>query len=106
MIDEFDRYRFAQRLFDERRYTQAARELEGIVDAADAYGLGEAPLLLARAYYHSAQLERARETAQALIDDDPTDEYAMLLLSRTLQRQGRTEEAAGWLRRAEALGLS
>lgn len=109
MITEFDRYAYARRMFDERRYVQAARELEDVIAAAggaDASGLGDAPLLLARAYYHSARLGPALEAATALVEKDPTDGYAALLVARTLERQGRGPEAAGWRRRAEALGAA
>ena len=106
MITEYDRYEYARRLFDERRYTQAAKELEGLIEHADSYGVGDAPLLLARAYYHSAQLERARTAALALLDKDPSDGYAVLLVARTLERLNRDGEAAAWHRRAEALGVA
>jgi predicted Zn-dependent protease len=114
-MDAFDRYRYAQRLFRERRYTAAARELEHLImdtydhDAREAersgsYTLGDAPLLLARSYYHSAQLGRAEKAARALVEADPTDVYAMLLLARTLQRRGRHAEAGTWLRRLDGMG--
>jgi Flp pilus assembly protein TadD len=61
-------------------------------------------LLLARAYYHSAQLGRAETAARAVLADDPTDDYAALLLARTLERSSRKDEAAGALRVATALG--
>lgn len=108
----FDRYRYAQRLFRERRYTAAARELEFLIaderEHADgqqtAAYLGDAPLLLARAYYHSAQLEKSEQAARGLIETDPTEVYAVLLLARTLQRRGRHAEAGTWLRRLDAMG--
>ena len=108
----FDRYRYAQRLFGERRYTAAARELDRLIteerEYADGQGgsayLGDAPLLLARAYYHSAQLGKAEQAARDLIAADPTEVYAVLLLARTLQRRGRHGEAGSWLRRLDAMG--
>lgn len=113
-MSAFDRYRHAQRLFSERRYTAAARELEHLLAdqrahddagrADETYSLGDAPLLLARAYYQSAQLGRAEAASRALIDADPTDVYAVLLLARTLQRRGRHAEAGTWLRRLDAMG--
>ena len=118
-MDAFDRYRYAQRLFAERRYTAAARELEHLImdkhdddkaeresgsDRTGSYTLGDAPLLLARAYYHSAQLGRAEAAARALVEQDPTDVYAVLLLARTLQRRGRHPEAGTWLRRLDGMG--
>lgn len=62
-------------------------------------------LLLARAYYHSAQLHRAETEARAVLDADPADAYAWLLLGRTLERQGRHDDASGPLRIAAAMGV-
>ena len=108
----FDRYRYAQRLFGELRYTAAARELDLLITEEREYAdgqntgahLGDAPLLLARAYYHSAQLGKAEQAARDLIEADPTEVYAVLLLARTLQRRGRHAEAGTWLRRLDAMG--
>lgn len=60
-------------------------------------------LLAARAYYHSAQLNRARNVLEGLIDEGPDDAYAYLLLGRTLQRQGKVGEAGPLLRLAEVM---
>lgn len=62
-------------------------------------------LLLARAYYHSAQLRRAEAEARAVLAADPADAYAWLLLGRTLERQGRHDDASGPLRIAAAMGV-
>lgn len=106
MMTDLDRYRTAELLFSQRRYADAARELTALLGAdAPPYGVGDAPLLLARAYYHSAQLHRAEEAARGLVARDETDAYAALLLARTLTRLGRPDEARGWHRRAEALGV-
>ena len=61
-------------------------------------------LLLARAYYHSAQLGKAEAQLRVIVDRDPVEHYAHLLLGRTLERQGRAEEAAPWVRLAAAFG--
>lgn len=103
-MNPFDRYRYAERLFRERRYTAAARELEFLVGETDGTGSGEATLLLARAYYLSAQLAKAEASARALIENDPTATYAVLLLARTLQRRGHHTEAGSWLKRLDAMG--
>lgn len=109
-MNAFDRYLYAQRLFRERRYAAAARELELILaehagaDAHERTALGDAPLLLARAYYHSAQLGKAETASRHLVQADPTDVYAVLLLARTLQRRGRHADAGTWLRRLDAMG--
>ena len=106
----YDRYRWAEDLFTHRDYRAAARVLEELLaEAAErpadvGHGLAEARLLLARAYYHSAQLRRTEETVRALLADDPTDAYASLLLARTLERGSRHDEARAAFRVAEALG--
>lgn len=58
---------------------------------------------LARAYYHRASLPLAEEQLRVILDKNPTDEYAHLLLARTLERQSKHEEAAGVRRVLAAL---
>jgi predicted Zn-dependent protease len=95
-----ERWERAQLLFESRDYTAAAGLLVDVVaEVPDQTGLR---LLLARAYYHSAQLRRAEEQLRTIIDRDPVDHYAHLMLGRTLERQGRHDEAARWLRLADA----
>ena len=90
----------AQALFEAKDYTGAAGLLAVVVDEAPEQ---VAPhLLLARAYYHSAQLRRAEEQLRLVIERCPVEHYAYLMLGRTLERQGRAEEARPWLRAAEA----
>ncbi|GLW05715.1 hypothetical protein Misp01_08450 [Microtetraspora sp. NBRC 13810] len=57
-----------------------------------------ARLLLARAYYHSAQLGRAEAELRRVLERDPAESYACLLLGRTLQRRNRPQEALPYLR--------
>ncbi|MPZ61342.1 MAG: hypothetical protein GEU93_08600 [Propionibacteriales bacterium] len=57
------------------------------------HGLTGVRMLLARCYYHSAQLGRTEAAARRLLAEDPTDAYAALLLARTLQRGSRHDEA-------------
>jgi len=57
-------------------------------------------LLAARAHYRSAQLGRARRGLESLVEENPDDAYARLLLGRTLQRQGRSDLAGPHLRLA------
>ncbi len=64
----------------------------------------ELRLLLARAYFHSAQLGRAERVVRAVLADDPDEPYANLVLGRTLQRLGRHAEATPHLAMAELLG--
>lgn len=106
----YERFRWAEGQFEDRDYRGAARTLEALL--ADvrrdpgqvAHPLTDVRLLLARAYYHSAQLRHAEEAARALLEDHPTEAYAALLLARTLQRGSRHEEARQALNLAAALG--
>ncbi|WP_244419906.1 tetratricopeptide repeat protein [Streptomyces hygroscopicus] len=88
--------------FEAKDFTAAARILRGLVEE-DPQPVAPR-LLLARAYYHSAQLGRAEAELRAVLERDPVEEYARLMLGRTLERQGRAGEAAGQLRIAAALG--
>ncbi|EHK88894.1 hypothetical protein SacazDRAFT_01996 [Saccharomonospora azurea NA-128] len=60
-------------------------------------------LLAGRAYFHSAQLNRAERALTRVVELDPTDHYARLVLGRTLQRLGRWVEALAQLRIATAM---
>lgn len=115
----YQHYERARQYFADAEYLRSAHELEelflevasvragGEVDEASdpvGHGLAEARLLLARSYFHSAQLQRAEEASRQVIAEDPQDAYAHLLLGRTLQRAGRADEARGPLRLAELLG--
>ncbi|MFG2886268.1 tetratricopeptide repeat protein [Streptomyces sp. NPDC048297] len=95
-----ERWERAQALFGARDYAGAARLLTAVVDEVPEQTGPR--LLLARAYYHSAQLKRAEEQLRRVLDRDPVEDYAHLMLGRTLQRQGRNDEAAPWLRMAAA----
>ncbi|MFF1418605.1 DsbA family protein [Streptomyces sp. NPDC058280] len=93
------------------------REAEALLDLGDPLGCltllgplldehGEdknVRLLAARAYFHSAQLGRARAVLEPLCAEAPDDSYAQLLLGRVLERQGRGAEAAPHLRLAAAM---
>ncbi|GAB3661139.1 tetratricopeptide repeat protein [Glycomyces tarimensis] len=98
----FDRWERANARFESRDYIGAAQLLAAIVE--ETPGPTGPRLLLARAYYHSAQLRRAEEQLRELIDRDPVEPYAHRLLARTLERQGRHDEAASWNRMAAAFG--
>lgn len=110
------RLSWAQGLFERGDHLGAATALAELVDEAESARLAPADseavlhpvtelrLLLARAYFQSAQLGRAEATLRRVIEDSPTDSYAHLLLGRTLQRAGRHAEAARPLALAEVLG--
>ncbi|MFI6335768.1 tetratricopeptide repeat protein [Streptomyces sp. NPDC050535] len=96
-----ERWERARMFFDARDYTAAARVLGGLVEEVPEQ-VGPR-LLLARSYYHSAQLRRAETELRALVELDPVEHYARLMLGRTLERQGRSTEAEQHLRIASAL---
>ncbi|WP_324788118.1 tetratricopeptide repeat protein [Streptomyces sp. H51] len=96
-----ERWERARMFFDARNYTAAARVLATLVEEVPEQTGPR--LLLARAYYHSAQLRRAEAELRVIVERDPVEHYARLMLGRTLQRQGRHEEAASHLRVAAAL---
>lgn len=98
MAERFDRARV---FFDAKDYITASRLFaELVAEVPEDAALG---MLLARAYYHSAQLGRAEAQLRRVLEQDPASDYAHLLLGRTLQRQSRHDEAAGHLRLAEAM---
>jgi Flp pilus assembly protein TadD len=102
------RLEWARSLFDRGDFSAAAKALAELVDEADTagrlHGTSELELLLARAYFGSAQLGRAETVLRRLVEDAPDDGYLHLLLGRTLQRQARHDDARGHLALAEVLG--
>ena len=106
----YERFRWAEGQFEDRDYRGAARTLEALLADVErdpeqvGHPVTDVRLLLARAYYHSAQLRHAEEAARALLADHPTEAYAALLLARTLQRASRPDEARQAMNLAAALG--
>lgn len=110
------RLSWAQGLFERGDHLAAASAVAELVDEVESspaegadtdavlHSVTDLRLLLARAYFQSAQLGRAEATLVRVIQQAPTDSYAHLLLGRTLQRAGRHTEAARPLALAEALG--
>ena len=96
-----ERWERAQLFFDAKDFTAAARVLDRLVEEVPEQTGPR--LLLARAYYHSAQLKRAESELRVIVERDPVEHYARLLLGRTLQRQSRHDEADSHLRIASAL---
>ena len=96
-----ERWERARMFFDAKDYAAAARVLGGLVEEVPEQTGPR--LLLARAYYHSAQLRRAETELRVIVERDPVEEYARLMLGRTLQRQGRDAEAEPHLRLVSAL---
>jgi hypothetical protein len=96
-----ERWERARMFFGAKDYAAAARVLEPLV--AEVPEQTGPRLLLARAYYHSAQLRRAEAELRIIVERDPVEHYARLMLGRTLERQDRQEEADSHLRVAAAL---
>jgi hypothetical protein len=96
-----ERWERAQMFFDAKDYAASARVLGGLVEEVPEQTGPR--LLLARSYYHSAQLRRAEAELRTIVEQDPVEHYARLMLGRTLQRQNRHEEAESHLRIASAL---
>ncbi|MDX6738327.1 tetratricopeptide repeat protein [Actinocorallia sp. A-T 12471] len=98
-----DRWDQANLFFDAKDYRTAVDLLVPLVEEFPSQT--GTRLLLARAYYHSAQLTRAEAELRHILDLDPADAYAHLLLGRTLERQNKDTEATPHLRIAELWGL-
>ena len=80
---------------------QAAIVLERAARAEP--GKGSILEALGRAYYNSGQHERSRETFEALLEIDPSADYAHYALGQSLKQLHRTSEARTHLRLAVAL---
>ena len=94
-------YEIAKMSFEQRNYAAAAGRLIELLEVEP--GNVGARLLLARSYYHSAQLAKAEVTLRDVLDRDPTEAYAHLMLGRVLQRQSRHDEARASLRIAAVM---
>lgn len=94
-------YGLGQQYFEDRDYRGAIRALQPVVDETPE-DVGTR-LLLARAYYHAALLKPAEEQLLAVIEREPTEYYAHLMMARTLERLSRPYEAGKHRRIAAAL---
>lgn len=74
-----ERWERAQQFFDAKDYAGAARVLTGLVEEVPEQTGPR--LLLARAYYHSAQLRRAEAELRIVVERDPVEHYARLMLA-------------------------
>jgi Flp pilus assembly protein TadD len=101
-----DRWLRARALFEQRAYREAAVLLTELLEDSGDVGheLTDVRLLLARSLFHSAQLDGTIRVATELLEHDPNEPYAHLLVGRALQRKGRRDEAQPHLRLAELLG--
>jgi tetratricopeptide (TPR) repeat protein len=90
-----------QALIRSRHHAQAAVVLERAARIEPGKGSILEPL--GRAYHHSGQFERARETFEALLEVDPSAHWAHFAIAATLRKLGRAPEARTHLRLAVAL---
>ena len=90
-----------QELLRSRHHAQAAVVLERAARAEPGKGSILEPL--GRAYHHSGQFERARDTFEQLLEVDPSAHWAHFALAATLRKLGRAPEARTHLRLAVAL---
>jgi Flp pilus assembly protein TadD len=90
-----------QELIRRRHHAQAAIVLERA--AREEPGKGSILEPLGRAFHHSGQFERARETFEQLLEVDPSAHWAHFAMSATLRKLGRQREARTHLRLAVAL---
>jgi Flp pilus assembly protein TadD len=88
-------------LIRSRHHAQAATVLERAARAEPGKGSILEPL--GRAYHHSGQFERARETFEALLEVDPSAHWAHFALATSLRKLDRIAEARTHLRLAVAL---
>lgn len=97
----FEAFRRAESLVAQRRPLDALAALAPVLDAEP--DSSSVHLLAGRAYLGSAQLRRAEQAFQRVLELDPTDHYARFALGKALQRQGRLSEAQTQLRLAVAM---
>jgi Tfp pilus assembly protein PilF len=97
----YDRYSLATARLEAGQPLEAARTLEPV--ATEVAQSASAQLLLARAYFGSAQLSRARAAFARVVELDPTDDYAHFALGRVAERSGDVQAAMGHYRVAAAL---
>ncbi|MFW5416482.1 DsbA family protein [Nocardiopsis sp. CNT-189] len=98
---EVERFRLAEALLERRDPLGA---LEMLAPMLRSHGGDRGVrLLAARCRFASAQLNGAERELRSLVEEDPGDSYARLLLGRTLYRRNRDAEAAPHLRMAAAM---
>jgi predicted Zn-dependent protease len=97
----FQSFRRAEMLVARSRPLDALQALTPVL--ASQPNDASVQLLAGRAYLNSAQLQRAEEAFERVLDLDPSDHYARFALGKALQRQGRLSEAHAQLKMAAAM---
>jgi tetratricopeptide (TPR) repeat protein len=101
LLDIAEAYDKGRVYFEFGDYAEAARLLVPVAEAEP--NNVSVRLLLARAYFHSAQLRRAEAEFLAVVELDPVDDFARFALGRCLERQSRHAEALPHYRLAAAM---
>lgn len=105
--DPYAEWRAAQKQFERHDYLGAVATITRLIEQHDdERDLAAARELLARSYFHSAQLSRAAQAAREVLERDPSNAYMATLLTRALERSSDHEGAAAARRLAVALGSS
>ncbi|THV38554.1 tetratricopeptide repeat protein [Glycomyces buryatensis] len=94
--EETQRLRDAEEMLTKRDPLAALKFLEPLL--RDHPDHPDVQLTAARAYFKSAQLNKALALAEKMVEANPADFYARRLLGRTLERLNRADEARGHLR--------
>ncbi|SHL03720.1 Tetratricopeptide repeat-containing protein [Pseudonocardia thermophila] len=97
----FESFRRAEALVANSRPLDALAALGPVLESRpdDA----SVQLLAGRAYLNSAQLSRAQQAFERVLELDPSDHYARFGLGKALHRQGRLPEAHAQLKLAAAM---
>ena len=91
MDDVYDLFKRGTALLEAGDFNSATVPLSRARDLdPDKTSIREA---LGRAYFRSAQYERAREEFEAVVERAPTNDFALFCLGRSLMQLGRTMEA-------------
>jgi Flp pilus assembly protein TadD len=89
--DVYDLFQRGTALLEAGDFNSATVPLSRARDLApDKTSIREA---LGRAYFRSAQYERARAEFEAVVERAPTNDYALFCLGRSLMESGRPDEA-------------
>lgn len=87
----FTTFRRAEYYAREEAWADAVVDAQAVVEEAPHDRAARE--LLARAYFHTAALGRAREQIEWLLERDPSDAYARELYVRVLERTGERDLA-------------
>ncbi|MGX1675276.1 tetratricopeptide repeat protein [Streptomyces sp. NPDC055400] len=96
-----ERFHHARRLFTSQHYRAASRVLADLVAAEPRSP--DLRMLLACAYYNTAQLTLAEAELRQVLHAEPGHASAHLALARVLERRHRWTEAAPHMRTADSM---